>query len=86
MSKTDRTTLVQLYKAAIAANTKVKRNADKLAFMSMTRNNMFAFETYGDQLAAYEAEAHKATAAFTSAAYGLPAGQIVSIITEAQAA
>lgn len=86
MTKTDRTALVQLYKTSIAACTKVKRNSDKLAFMSMTKNNMFAFETYGAQLEAYEADATVARNAFANAAFSLPASEIVSIINEATAA
>lgn len=83
METAARTELVELYRAAIGSATKVKRNADKLAFMSMTKANVYAFETYGDQLASYEAEARKARDLFTKAAWTLPAAEIVSIITEA---
>lgn len=78
-----RNELVELYKAAIGTATKVKRNADKLSFMSMTKANVYAFETYGDQLAGYETDARKARDLFAKAAWGLPAAEIVSIITEA---
>lgn len=85
MTNVTRAELVNLYKASLANATKVKRNSDKLAFMSMTKNNMFAYETYGDQLAAYEAEAKNAREAFAKAAYTLSAQEVVSIITEATA-
>lgn len=85
MTNVTRAELVNLYKASLSASTKVKRNSDKLALMSMTKNNMFAFETYGDQLARYEAEAKKARDAFAKAAYTLSAQEVVSIITEATA-
>ena len=85
MDNAARSELVELYKASIGTATKVKRNADKLAFMSMTKNNAFAFEQYGDQLAGYEAEAKKARDAFARAVFGLPAATVVSIITEATA-
>lgn len=85
MTNVARQELVALYQKAIASATKVKRNADKLTFMSMTKNNMFAFETYGDQLAVYEAEAKAASAKFAAAASGLSTTEIVSIITEATA-
>lgn len=83
MDAATRNELVNLYKAAIGTATKVKRNADKLAFMSMTKANAYAFETYGDQLKAYEADARIARDQFARAAWGLPASEIVSIITEA---
>jgi hypothetical protein len=83
MTNTNRANIIKLYQASIAASTKAKRNADKLAFMSMTKNNMFAFETYGDQLAAYQAEAKQTADAFAAAASGLPTAEIVSLITEA---
>lgn len=83
MNAATRKELVELYKAAIGSATKIKRNADKLTFMSMTRQNVHAFEQYGDQLKAYEADAGKARDAFAKAAWGLPASEIVSIITEA---
>lgn len=83
MEAAARNELVNLYKAAIDTATKVQRNASKLAFMSMTKANVYAFETYGDQLAAYQDEAAKARDLFTKAAFGLPTAEIVSIITEA---
>jgi hypothetical protein len=83
METATRNELVNLYKAAIGSATKVKRNTDKLAFMSMTRQNVHAFEQYGDQLRSYEADATKARDLFAKAAWGLPASEIVSIITEA---
>lgn len=85
MTNTTRQELINLYKSSLSTATKVKRNADKLAFMSMSKNNMFAFETYGDQLAAYEADAKKARDAFAKAAFTLSAQEVVSIITEATA-
>jgi hypothetical protein len=81
-----RNELVELYKVAIGAATKLKRNADKLAFMSLTRQNVHAFEQYGDQLSAYADESKKARDQFAKAAWGLPASEIVSIITEATGA
>lgn len=83
METAARKELVELYKAAIGSATKVKRNADKITFMSMTRQNVHAFEQYGDQISAYEADARKARDLFAKAAWALPASEIVSIITEA---
>lgn len=83
MEAVARKELVNLYKAALDTATKAQRNESKLAFMSMTKANVYAFETYGDQLAAYRGEATKARDLFTEAASGLPTAEIVSIITEA---
>ncbi len=78
-----RSELIALYTASIVSAEKVQRNANKLAFMSMTKNNPHAFEQYGHQLEAYQIDAVKARDAFAKAAYGLSAQEVVSIITEA---
>jgi len=75
--------LINLYTKALELNSKVKRNSDKLAFMSMTKNNMFAYEQYGHQLDAYAAEAKAANDKFAAAAAGLSAAEIFAVITEA---
>lgn len=83
MENEKRNELVSLYKLAFAAATKVKRNADKLTFMSMTPAGRFAFEQYGHQLDAYAADSRKASELFAGAVTGLSVSEIVSIITEA---
>lgn len=83
MISNSRKELVELYREAIAAAAKVKRNADKLAFMSMSKANIYAFETYGEQLRTYEVESKAACDNFAKLASGMAADEIVSIIAEA---
>jgi len=76
-------TALEAATAALVLNGKYHRNANKLAFMSMTNAGRFAFETYGAQLEQMRIEAAAATEAWTAIAANLNTQEIVSIMTEA---
>jgi hypothetical protein len=80
-----RNEIVELSRAAYLAADRYVRNERKLQFMSLTKNNRFAFEQYGDQLAAMKAASDDAGKKFAAAVVGMSTEEIVSIITESRA-
>lgn len=77
------TKAVELFQASIKAGEKVKRNAQKLAWMDATRRMSDVVISCEPQLAQYEIDAKKAAEDFSSFVNGWPTDEIVAVIAAA---